>query len=123
MTNKNIQLELQELLDNPVNSVTQKFSQAVKPQSQHPASQLLDTHYKAYGGTDSQVVPNQSVAHPSQSQYLTQQPMAEPLLEDNLNRFVILPIQYKYIWRMYKDQMACFWTVDEIDLSQDTKDW
>lgn len=24
---------------------------------------------------------------------------------------------------MYKDQMACFWTVDEIDLSQDTKDW
>lgn len=24
---------------------------------------------------------------------------------------------------MYKDQMACFWTVDEIDLGQDTKDW
>jgi ribonucleotide reductase beta subunit family protein with ferritin-like domain len=24
---------------------------------------------------------------------------------------------------MYKDQMACFWTVDEIDLSQDIKDW
>jgi len=24
---------------------------------------------------------------------------------------------------MYKDQMACFWTVDEIDLGQDMQDW
>jgi ribonucleotide reductase beta subunit family protein with ferritin-like domain len=24
---------------------------------------------------------------------------------------------------MYKDQMACFWTVDEIDLSGDQRDW
>jgi ribonucleotide reductase beta subunit family protein with ferritin-like domain len=24
---------------------------------------------------------------------------------------------------MYKDQMACFWTVDEIDLGQDMVDW
>jgi ribonucleoside-diphosphate reductase subunit M2 len=30
---------------------------------------------------------------------------------------------YKDIWKMYKDQMASFWTVDEIDLGQDTKDW
>jgi len=44
-------------------------------------------------------------------------------LEDNPNRFVILPIQYKDIWKMYKDQMACFWTVDEIDLGVDVKDW
>lgn len=36
---------------------------------------------------------------------------------------MILPIEYKDIWKMYKDQMACFWTVDEIDLSQDVKDW
>jgi hypothetical protein len=38
MANKNIQLELQELLDNPITSVTQKFSQAIKPQSQLPGS-------------------------------------------------------------------------------------
>ena len=44
-------------------------------------------------------------------------------MEENPNRFVILPIQYKDMWKMYKDQMACFWTVDEIDLSQDVKDW
>ena len=24
---------------------------------------------------------------------------------------------------MYKDQMACFWTVDEIDLETDKRDW
>jgi len=24
---------------------------------------------------------------------------------------------------MYKDQMACFWTAEEIDLAQDCKDW
>lgn len=24
---------------------------------------------------------------------------------------------------MYKDQMACFWTAEEIDLAQDLKDW
>ena len=24
---------------------------------------------------------------------------------------------------MYKDQQACFWTAEEIDLSQDAKDW
>ena len=49
--------------------------------------------------------------------------LPEPLLEDNPNRFVILPIQYPDVWKMYKDQMACFWTVDEIDLGQDPKDW
>ena len=49
--------------------------------------------------------------------------LPEPLLDDNPNRFVILPIQYPDIWKMYKDQMACFWTVDEIDLEADRRDW
>lgn len=47
----------------------------------------------------------------------------EPLLEENPNRFVILPIKYNDIWRMYKQQMACFWTAEEIDVGQDVKDW
>lgn len=49
--------------------------------------------------------------------------MPEPLLEDNPNRFVILPIKYNDIWKMYKDQMAAFWTAEEIDLATDVKDW
>ena len=34
-----------------------------------------------------------------------------------------MPIKYNDIWRMYKDHQACFWTAEEIDLSQDLKDW
>lgn len=53
----------------------------------------------------------------------TQGLLPEPLLEENPNRFVLFPLQYSDIWRMYKDQMACFWTADEIDLASDIKDW
>ena len=42
----------------------------------------------------------------------------EPLLKDNPNRFVILPIQYDDIWRMYKKAQASFWTAEEVDLEQ-----
>merc|ERR1712079_989438 len=44
----------------------------------------------------------------------------EPLLRENPNRFVILPIQYDDIWRMYKKAQASFWTAEEVDLE---KDW
>jgi ribonucleotide reductase beta subunit family protein with ferritin-like domain len=47
----------------------------------------------------------------------------EPLLTENPQRFVLFPIKYKEIWRMYKQQMASFWTAEEIDLSQDLVDW
>ena len=47
----------------------------------------------------------------------------EPLLKDNPNRFVILPIQYDDIWRMYKKAVASFWTTEEIDLAQDMNHW
>ena len=38
----------------------------------------------------------------------------EPLLRDNPNRFVILPIQYDDIWQMYKKAQASFWTAEEV---------
>ena len=38
-------------------------------------------------------------------------------------RFVILPINYDDIWKMYKKAMASFWTAEEIDLSMDLADW
>jgi ribonucleotide reductase beta subunit family protein with ferritin-like domain len=40
-----------------------------------------------------------------------------------IDRFMILPIHYPKIWEMYKKQVACFWTAEEIDLSQDRRDW
>ncbi|KAF3833922.1 hypothetical protein F7725_025126 [Dissostichus mawsoni] len=38
-------------------------------------------------------------------------------------RFVIFPIQYHEIWRMYKQAQASFWTVEEVDLSKDLPHW
>jgi len=47
----------------------------------------------------------------------------EVLLEENQDRFVLLPIKYPEIWQMYKKHEASFWTAEEIDLSPDQKDW
>ncbi|OTF77284.1 ribonucleoside-diphosphate reductase subunit M2-like protein [Euroglyphus maynei] len=47
----------------------------------------------------------------------------EPLLRENPNRFVLFPIQYHDIWRMYKKAEASFWTVEEVDLSRDLIHW
>ncbi|KTF74918.1 hypothetical protein cypCar_00032510 [Cyprinus carpio] len=38
----------------------------------------------------------------------------EPLLRENPKRFVIFPIQYPDIWKMYKQAQASFWTVEEV---------
>jgi len=47
----------------------------------------------------------------------------EPILQENPNRFVLFPIEHNDIWQMYKLAEASFWTAEEIDLSQDLKDW
>jgi ribonucleoside-diphosphate reductase beta chain len=47
----------------------------------------------------------------------------EPILAENKNRFVLFPIQHQDIWEWYKKQEASFWTVEEIDLETDIKDW
>lgn len=77
-------------------------------------SQLLQQHYSQYGQNSQ--LPQ---VHNAQSQYsyYTQGPLPEPLLEENPNRFVLFPIKYNDIWKLYKNQMACFWTADEIDLT------
>lgn len=51
------------------------------------------------------------------------QDSTEILLKENKDRFVILPINYPRIWEMYKKHEASFWTAEEIDLSDDLKDW
>jgi ribonucleoside-diphosphate reductase beta chain len=47
----------------------------------------------------------------------------EPILAENKDRFVIFPIQHHDIWELYKNQEACFWTAEEIDLHVDITDW
>ena len=45
------------------------------------------------------------------------QAVAEPILAENKNRFVLFPIKYPQIWKMYKKAEASFWTAEEIDLA------
>ncbi len=47
----------------------------------------------------------------------------DPLLTPNPNRFVLFPIQHNDLWEKYKQQVACFWTAEEINFSTDTQDW
>ena len=45
--------------------------------------------------------------------------MAEPILAEDNNRHTFFPIQYPDLYALYKKQLACFWTTDEIDFSKD----
>lgn len=47
----------------------------------------------------------------------------EPILQDTKDRFVLFPIQYDSIWKMYKNAVNSFWVAEEIDLQPDLDDW
>ncbi|CAE7305580.1 RNR2B [Symbiodinium natans] len=47
----------------------------------------------------------------------------DPLLKENPQRWVMFPLQHPEVWEMYKKHEASFWTAEEIDLAQDSKDW
>lgn len=48
---------------------------------------------------------------------------SEPLLMPSQRRFVLFPVQYHEIWKMYKKAEASFWTAEEMDLSTDIVHW
>lgn len=47
----------------------------------------------------------------------------EPILRESNDRFVLFPIKYDEVWKMYKAHEASFWTTEEIDLNPDLADW
>jgi ribonucleoside-diphosphate reductase beta chain len=47
----------------------------------------------------------------------------EKILTENPGRFVIFPIEHNDIWEFYKQHQAAFWTAEEVDLSNDIRDW
>jgi ribonucleoside-diphosphate reductase subunit M2 len=49
--------------------------------------------------------------------------LEEQILAENPGRFVMFPIKYHDVWQMYKKHVASFWTAEELDLSQDLRDW
>jgi len=49
--------------------------------------------------------------------------MEEKILKENPGRFVIFPIQHNDIWDFYQQHQAAFWTAEEVDLTDDIRDW
>lgn len=49
--------------------------------------------------------------------------MTNFLNKQDIQRYVVYPIEHQDIWMMYKKHMASFWTVEEIDFSHDKQDW
>lgn len=47
----------------------------------------------------------------------------EPILQEDLNRYTVFPINYPDLWKLYEEGVGNFWTVDEIDFSKDKDDW
>jgi ribonucleotide reductase beta subunit family protein with ferritin-like domain len=47
----------------------------------------------------------------------------EEILRQNPNRYTTFPIKYHDLWELYKKAIASFWTVEEIDFTQDMNDW
>ena len=53
----------------------------------------------------------------------SQEIVKEEILQERENRFVLFPIDYPAIFEKYKQAVASFWTVEEVDLSKDLNDW
>ena len=49
--------------------------------------------------------------------------ISDPILAPSLSRFTTFPIRYNDLWALYKKAIGSFWTVEEIDLAGDLKDW
>ena len=47
----------------------------------------------------------------------------DPVLTPSTSRFTTFPIRYPDLWALYKKAIGSFWTVEEIDLAGDLKDW
>lgn len=47
----------------------------------------------------------------------------EKILKENPGRFVIFPIEHNDIWEYYQQHQAAFWTAEEVDLTDDIRDW
>jgi ribonucleotide reductase beta subunit family protein with ferritin-like domain len=48
----------------------------------------------------------------------------EPILDKENTRFCLeFPLKYNNLWNLYKKQQSAFWKAEEIDFSQDYKDW
>lgn len=50
-------------------------------------------------------------------------PAQEEILKVSNNRFVLFPIKYHDIYKLYKESLSAFWVVEECDLTVDRQHW
>lgn len=74
---------------------------------------------------EEEATPSQQphVSDPTPSRKVVGTEENEPLLMENPHRFVLFPIKFDDIWKKYKEAESSIWTMEEIDLSSDLKDW
>lgn len=49
--------------------------------------------------------------------------MAASMESNKLKRYTLFPIQHEDVWKMYKQAISAFWTVEELDFTRDVTDW
>ena len=49
--------------------------------------------------------------------------VAQQILSKASMRFVLFPIRHPKVWEMYKQAVASFWTLEELDFVHDMRDW
>lgn len=50
-------------------------------------------------------------------------PKPESILQPSDKRFVIFPIDYHDVWKLYKKAVSSFWTVEEVNMDRERSDW
>jgi ribonucleotide reductase beta subunit family protein with ferritin-like domain len=53
----------------------------------------------------------------------SRQPLPEPLLQDEGNRYVVFPIVHKDIWEEYKTQQSLYWQSESLVFTKDRDHW
>lgn len=72
----------------------------------------------------SETIPQSEInTHIEQTNLTKEDTFIEPILDPKNRKFTAYPIQYKNIWNKYKDQVACFWKAEQIDISNDFDDF
>ena len=66
---------------------------------------------------------NESFVMQTTDQNTANDAFVEPILKPNPHRFTLFPIEKPKLFQKYQDHLAVFWTVEEIDLAKDLKDW
>ena len=92
----------------------------------HKKNNLYSLLKEINAAQEEETISSFPVFHDGARAYTTDtflQKYGEPVLIENPDRFVLFPIRYTDLWDMYERLVASFWTVGEINFSQDEADF